>query len=210
MEELKYLKSGYQRFREKYFKNENTIFQNLAISQNPKALIIGCSDSRVDPAIIMDCKPGDLFLVRNVANLVPPYEAPDNGYHGTSAALEFGVCHLEVEQIIIIGHSSCGGIASLFENNKQNNQDLTFINKWMDLVANLCHHDSIDEIHDQKNKINQCSKLAIINSLANLKSFPWIKSRINDGKLNIHGWYFNIKTGTIEQYDSKLDKFQEL
>jgi carbonic anhydrase len=208
-EQLEYLSSGYQRFRKKYFDKDDEIFKSLKSGQNPKTLIIACSDSRVDPAILMDCEPGDLFVVRNVANLVPPYEAGDEGYHGTSAALEFGVCGLNVENIVVLGHSMCGGITSLYEK-EEKLANREFVNKWMDIVGDISLDKSIDQSQDKSIKANQCSKLAILKSLANLTTFPWIKEKIKNKELMLHGWYFDIKTGKIEVSDKVSQEFKEL
>src|SRR3990167_777574 len=120
---------GYLNFRRKYVTGDNSIMQHLADhGQQPEVMIIACCDSRVDPALILQCEPGELFVVRNVANIVPPYE-PDNGYHGTSAALEFGICYLQVKHLIILGHSQCGGIEALKNKSKLKQND--FITNWV-------------------------------------------------------------------------------
>ncbi len=205
---LEYLQSGYHRFRQKYFQKDNPTFKKLKTGQKPKTLVIACSDSRVDPTIIMDCAPGDLFVVRNVANLVPPYKDNDH-YHGTSAALEFGVCGLNVQNIIVLGHSLCGGITSLFEKDKQI-ENRNFVNKWMNIAGDIHNHNSINQDTPLEIKADQCSKLAITKSLDNLMTFPWIKERANNKKLLIHGWYFDIRTGKIEFFDKNSDQFKEL
>ncbi len=207
---LEHLKAGYHRFRSKYFTtSDNKTFENLRTGQSPNTLVIACSDSRVDPAIIMDCVPGDLFVVRNVANLVPPCESSSIGYHGTSAALEFGVTGLKVKNILVLGHSMCGGISSLFnKNNKEQNK--SFVDKWMEIASGTCNDQSIHQIEDLSQKIDHCSKLAIIKSLKNLMSFPWIKEGVEKKELIIHGWYFDIKTGQIHCFDEKLNQFIEL
>jgi carbonic anhydrase len=202
--------AGYQEFRSHYFNGTNIIFEKLVqFGQKPKVLIIACSDSRVDPAIVTNCQPGDLFVVRNVANLVPPYEH-DNGYHGTSAALEFGVCGLEIQHIIVFGHTECGGIASLFAPN-QGNMPSGFITKWMELAHRA--HDFVME-HDADKpleaKISLCSQLSLMNSLHNLRTFPWIQERIDAGKLSVHAWKFDLSTGIIHQFDAATNRFTEL
>src|SRR5687768_12972882 len=113
--------AGYRKFRQKYVVSDNSIMQQLAdVGQNPQVMVVACCDSRVDPALILQCEPGDLFTVRNVANIVPPYEI-DLGHHGTSAALEFGIDGLQVEHLIILGHSQCGGIQTLIKDKKNKN-----------------------------------------------------------------------------------------
>ncbi len=209
LEEIKYIVKGYKKFRQKYFDGNNSVFENLKNGQHPKILVIACSDSRVDPAIILNCKPGDLFVVRNVANLVPPCE-DDGGHHGTSAALEFAVCGLEVKHIIIFGHSSCGGINALVANTDQL-QEKNFISRWME-IAQPAYQKTIQKYPNATidEKVALCAQFALINSLNNLYSFPWIKSKVADGKLSLHSWYFNIETGVIEEFRPELEKFIDL
>lgn len=201
--------AGYTRFRQHYLKPSQTLFKTLVEQgQNPLALIIGCCDSRVDPAIVLDCDPGDLFVVRNVANLVPPHE-DDQHYHGTSAALEFGVCTLNIPNIIIMGHSQCGGIRSLFENKPE--QKGIFISKWMQLVKIPDPSQMKDlPLLTQPQKEELYGKESLINSLNNLKSFPWIQERLSKGSLNLHAWYFKLETGIIEHYDPQTHKFKPI
>lgn len=208
--------SGYIRFRDHY-SHSQPLYKSLAEQgQKPIALIIGCCDSRVDPAIIMDCDPGDLFVVRNVANLVPPYEE-DRHYHGTSAALEFGICVLNIPHIIILGHSQCGGIRSLITENTENTEDthnhkeLTFISKWMDLVNFPPDHDMKQYLHlTPQEKEEIYSKQSIMGSLKNIQTFPWIQEKIKQGALELHAWYFNLATGIIDQFDFETNQFKEL
>jgi len=201
--------SGYARFRHHYLNQNPSFYKNLVLNgQSPIALIIGCCDSRVDPAIVMDCDPGDLFVVRNVANLVPPYEQ-DGHYHGTSAALEFGICVLNIPNIILLGHSQCGGIRSLLLDHA--NTKLSFVSKWMDLV----HFPSNNNIKPQPHlPIEQTEafygKQSLIRSLDNLRTFPWIQERILANTLELHAWYFHLTTCTIDQFDPKTQAFKAL
>jgi carbonic anhydrase len=207
--EIEYITQGYKKFRQKYFDGNNSLFEDLKNGQNPKILVIACSDSRVDPAIILNCKPGDLFVVRNVANLVPPYEN-DDGHHGTSAALEFAVCDLEVKHIIIFGHSGCGGINALITNPNKI-QGRGFISRWMDL-AQLAYQKTIENYPNASidDKVANCAHFALINSLKNLYTFPWIKSKVEAKTLSLHSWFFNIETGIIEEFNPELENFTDL
>ncbi|MFT5702750.1 MAG: carbonic anhydrase [Rickettsiales bacterium] len=208
-ENLKYIVSGYKKFRKKYFSGEDQLYQDLKNGQSPKILVIACSDSRVDPAIILNCKPGDLFVVRNVANLVPPF-TNDGGYHGTSAALEFGVLGLGIKHIIILGHSSCGGIQALVEDSSQIKAE-NFISKWME-IAKPALQKTIQN-YPSKNlgeKVGACAKFALIDSLNNLLTFPWIKNKVEDGNLSVRSWYFNIDSGVIEEFDVYKEQFMDL
>src|SRR3989344_5849045 len=133
LSEIEKLIQGYHRFHDNYFVADKPLFNQLAHGQKPGTLVIACSDSRVDPAIIMDCKPGDLFVVRNVANLVPPYEV-GGGYHGVSAALEFAVRVLEVQHIIVLGHRQCGGIRALVDGIAAGSAGGEFVAPWMNIA----------------------------------------------------------------------------
>jgi carbonic anhydrase len=201
---------GYKKFQQEYFKQNQDLFADLIKQgQKPEILVIACSDARVDPAIVTRALPGDLFVIRNVANLIPPYEEEISAsYHGTSAALEFGVCHLNVKHIIVFGHSNCGGIRSLFTNSLQN--EASFLTKWMDL-AKVAMEDVNTKYPDKDihTKSELCAKYSLVNSLDNLKTFPWIAKRIADGSLQIHAWYFDILTCTTFYWDKNL-QFMEL
>lgn len=199
---------GYQRFRQHYFGENNKTFDNLIKrGQNPKVMIISCCDSRVDPSIIFGCEPGDLFVIRNVANLVPPYENYTS-YHGTSAAIEFGVSNLDLHDIIILGHSYCGGIRALLEN-----VDLLttegFISKWMELAKPA--RDETIKNHPAYNidqQADACSQYALINSLNNLLTFPWIKEKVKSGNLSLHAWFFDLSTGLIHRLNQEQNMFE--
>lgn len=190
---------GYQKFRKKYASVSNSIMQKLARQgQKPETMVIACCDSRVDPALILQCDPGDLFSVRNVANIVPPYEA-DKGHHGTSAALEFGICYLNIKNLIILGHSQCGGIDALLnsEDLKQND----FITPWVSLIK--------DDTTSTKD-IDEFAKQALLHSYKNCLTFPWIKNRVEEKKLLIHLWFFDIKKGEILTYSFADKQYNKL
>src|ERR1700722_1520052 len=135
---------GYQSFREKYASGDRSVMQYLSnYGQQPEIMVVACCDSRVDPSLILQCDPGDLFVVRNIANIVPPYEK-DDAHHGTSAALEFGVCFLKIKHIILLGHSQCGGIQALLSATETNQTD--FINNWVSLIKT--ENDSLENADD--------------------------------------------------------------
>jgi carbonic anhydrase len=210
MNEIEKLIDGYKRFHDNYFvSNEEELFSELALGQKPNTLVIACSDSRVDPAIVMDSKPGDLFVVRNVANLVPPYEV-GGGYHGVSAALEFGVRALEVQHIIVLGHRQCGGIKALFEG-IPDSLGGEFIKPWMNMAQRASERVRAEHPHARdEEKLCECEMAGIVVSLENLATFPWIQSRVDEGKLKLHGWYFDIVSGEMQAYDAKTLKFASL
>jgi len=197
---------GYKKFKTEHFEESNLYDDLVLHGQKPKVLIVACCDSRVDPAIVTDCKPGELFVVRNVANLVPPYDN-DPKHHGTSAALEFGVTDLGVSDIIVFGHSHCGGIRALMEQ-PEHPTISTFITAWMNIAKPakqhvLAHHaqDSLDA------QSHYCEKESLLISLNNLNTFPWITEHVSQGQLSLHAWYFNLKTGMIETYNADLKNF---
>jgi len=208
MADIKNLIEGYKEFYKEYFESESTLYEQLTKDgQAPKTLVVACSDSRVDPSIIMNAEPGDIFMARNVANLVPPYEIDDTGYHGMSAVLEFAVNMLEVENIIILGHSNCAGIKALLEDDEMENTD--FIGKWMN-IAMTAKERAITKSSDPQNLQHKCEKEGIIHSLDNLMTFPWIKSRVEQKELTLHGWYFTLEDGMLREYSRATKKFESI
>lgn len=196
---LKKIIQGYAAFRDKYALGDHSVMQYLAnYGQQPEAMVVACCDSRVDPALILQCDPGDLFVTRNVANIIPPYEK-DQGYHGTSAALEFGIRHLHVKHLIILGHSQCGGISAIVNQDELPEND--FITKWVSLVKR-------DHAHFEDS--DYYAKLALTHSYHNCLTFPWIKERVADKSLAIHLWYFNIKDGEIITYSHEHGRYEKL
>jgi carbonic anhydrase len=213
---LEKLIAGNKKFQEQYYQTASSIYENLKKGQSPEVMVIACSDSRVDPAIIMGADPGDLFVVRNVANVVPPYQN-DDGYHGTSAALEFAVTALKVKHIIILGHTQCGGITALVESHAskrkpsstQNdflcnlNKKGHFISKWMSIVESVCeciHQETNEEATELTltQKADRCSQEAILLSRENLRSFPFVQEKIQAEQLALHAWYFDLADGEIK------------
>lgn len=187
---------GYREFRDKYAHGDKSIMYYLSShGQQPDTMVVACCDSRVDPALILQCDPGDLFVVRNVANIVPPYEK-DEAHHGTSAALEFGVRFLNVKHLILLGHSQCGGIQALLNYDDKNQND--FISNWVSILD-----EDKSDIHD----VDDYAKLAIKKSYQNCLTFPWIKQKVDQGQLAIHLWYFDIKSGHIFNYSEAGNQF---
>jgi len=190
------LLQGYRRFRATSWPERKALFEKLAArGQRPQTLVIACSDSRVDPSMIFDAGPGELFVVRNVANLVPPYTVPDHDHHGTSAAIEFAVRVLEVRQIVVMGHALCGGAGALIDGAPAAAQD--FLPDWITIALparDIALKLSDDPAERRRIIEHQCVKL----SLRNLETFPWIRERIGDGRLVLHGAYFAVATGVLE------------
>lgn len=207
MSDVKTLIDGYRRFYSRHFLRQDPLFNQLATNgQAPKTLVIACSDSRVDPAIILDADPGDIFVVRNVANLVPPFAA-DSGHHGTSAALEFAVCNLNVQHIIVCGHSACAGVNALLHGTYSHSEE-SFINRWVDIAMEAKEH----TLHacgspEHPAARQMCEEQAILTSLQNLTTFPWIKTRVDEGCLRLHGWYFDLTSGALSTWEEGERKF---
>ncbi len=197
---LNHILKGYKAFREKYVDGDTSIMQYLSqYGQKPEMMVVACCDSRVDPALILQCDPGDLFIVRNVANIVPPYEK-DEMHHGTSAALEFGINFLKVNHLVLLGHSQCGGVNALMHGTGSNQDD--FISNWVSLIKTDCIHD-----HDH---VDDYANLALKHSYKNCLTFPWIKEKIASEELFVHLWFFDIKTGQIFAYDKQSDAYEPL
>ncbi len=204
------LVSGYEAFLGGRFAREHDRFQHLAqAGQSPRILLIGCCDSRVSPEVIFDAGPGEIFVVRNVANLVPPY-APNEDLHGTSAALEYAVLGLRVEHIVLLGHASCGGVRSYAEGVLDPYQKPLsagdFIGKWMNLIAPAA--DKIGPAHEPI--AEYCERLAlasIVQGLANLRTFPAITTLEKRGFLTLHGAYFGILEGKLLALDETTGRF---
>lgn len=196
---FKKILEGYQAFRKNYALGDQAVMKYLSdYGQQPEAMVVSCCDSRVDPALILQCDPGDLFVVRNVANIVPPYEK-DDAHHGTSAALEFGIRFLNVKHLILLGHSQCGGIQALLDRHNDHKND--FIDNWMSLVK-LNNADT--------HNVDTYAKLALNRSHENCLNFPWIKEKVANGELSIHLWFFDIKSGQIFAYSDVEKKYQPL
>ncbi|MDR3581275.1 MAG: carbonic anhydrase [Oryzomonas sp.] len=201
--------AGFKNFRQQYFDPKEQRFAHLKKEQHPKVLLIGCSDSRVDPALLTGCGPGELFVVRNVANLVPPCEN-DSGRHGVSAALEYAVCHLDVEHIIVLGHSGCGGINALMHG-ITNGRTAEFIGPWVKIVERARDRVKAElggKSPDMQNRA--CEQAAILISLENLLTFSWISERVDRGILLLHGWYFDIDSGVLYSYNPDMAAFEPL
>ena len=199
---------GYRRFKAGEWQRERARWAELAQGQSPKVMVIACSDSRVDPTRIFDTSPGEIFVVRNVANLVPPMET-GGGHHGVSAALEFAVTQLEVSEIVVMGHGACGGASAALS---QRFKDMRpgeggFIADWIDLLRPA--RDAVVAEHgcDGAAAHRAMEEAAVKVSLANLRTFPCIRSREREGRLRLHGAYFAIAEGVLHLMDSETECF---
>jgi carbonic anhydrase len=190
------LLAGYHRFRESAWPERKKLFERLAErGQQPHSLVIACSDSRVDPAMIFDAGPGEIFVLRNVANLVPPYQ-PDGSLHGTSAAVEFAVRGLKVKQIIVMGHGMCGGVHALLNGVPGQLED--FVGPWIATAAPARERVLRCEPADPQ---LACEQEVVRLSIANLMTFPWVKEAVEAGGLSIIGAHFDVRYGVLALLD---------
>lgn len=210
MADFSSLLDGYRRFRNQSYPVQRARYDALANrGQAPKTMVIACSDSRVDPALIFDVEPGQVFVVRNVANLVPPFET-GGGRHGVSAALEFAVTQLEVEDIVVMGHGGCGGVAASLSHRFEDADvgEGYFIRHWIDLLD--AERDRIEAMARSSPDLDAQRALeegAVRVSLANLRTFPYIPEREAAGRLRLHGAYFAINEGVLHVLDTATDRF---
>ena len=187
---------GYGSFRAARLPTEQDRYRELAdAGQSPETMVIGCCDSRVSPEVIFDARPGELFVVRNVANLVPPY-APDGNAHGVSAALEFAVAALKVKHIVVLGHAHCGGIKAFAEDAAPLSPG-DFIGKWMSLIAPAAAKVGPRGSLSREEYLERMEKAAVINSLDNFMTFPRLRKQIERGDVNTHGAYFGVARGEL-------------
>lgn len=209
MDDLDRFIEGFRRFQLRYFGEDRELFTRLAQAQTPGTLLIGCSDSRVDPAIITQCNPGDMFMIRNIANLVPPFERGVTS-QGVSAAIQFAVNDLQVKRVVVLGHAQCGGIRALMDGRASDDPD-DFVGRWMRIGEPAKQR----VLHDLPSKTPEVQRRAaemasILVSLENLLTFPWLQQRVEEGKLSLHGWYFDFEQGALLGFDPASNHFQPL
>jgi carbonic anhydrase len=204
MASLDALIDGYRRFRETGWARERERWSRLAEGQSPRVMVIACSDSRADPSQIFDASPGELFVARNVAALVPPFET-SAGHHGVSAALEFAVTQLEVEHIVVMGHGFCGGCAAALTGQFDDaaHGEGHFIADWIAMLREA--RDKVRAEHGEDFRAMELEGVRV--SLANLRTFPWVAEREADGRLRLHGAYFAIVDGILYLLDEASDEF---
>jgi carbonic anhydrase len=203
-----FLLEGYSSFMSGRYARETERYRELAQSgQNPSTMIIACCDSRAAPETIFDCGPGELFVLRNVANLVPPYQ-PDAGQHGTSAAIEFAVRSLGISNIVVMGHGRCGGIRAALDPAADPLDAGDFIGKWMSLLAPVSEQVNKNSWMTAGERQTALERISIRNSIRNLRSFPYIKSLEAEGKLRLHGAWFDISTGELWVMNRQTGDFE--
>jgi carbonic anhydrase len=199
------LEAGYRAFLEDRFVRERRRYETAAKGQSPDAMVIGCCDSRVSPEVIFDASPGEIFVARNVANLVPPFERAGQ-YHGTSAALEFAVQMLKVKHIVVLGHARCGGIRAIADAAAPLSPG-DFIGQWMSLIAPAVERVAAEGgVAD----LRRLEFAAIELSLTNLMSFPFVRALVERGRLQLHGAYFGVADGVLLVRDPETGAFDRL
>src|SRR4051794_23441956 len=206
---LSRLIEGYRRFRENDWAHERQRWSELAEGQRPRVMILSCADSRVDPAEIFDARPGEMFVVRNIAALAPPYET-SNGFHGVSAALEFAVTQLNVAELLVMGHGMCGGcsaaLSGQFDDRRPGQGQ--FIADWVHMLDRA--RDKVRARHSEldRDAFLDMEQEAVKVSLKNLRTFPWIAERERNGELKLHGAHFSIAEGRLYLLDEAEDEFR--
>ena len=202
---------GNKKFKDTTFPKLGDKYEQLIkYGQNPQILFIGCSDSRVIPDLIVDSKPGDMFILRNIGNFVPPYDG-DSDFHGSSAAIEYAVSVLKVKDIIVCGHSHCGACASLYTD-LSNEPHLQHVKKWLELGKQAKEYTLLGTV-DKTNKeqiLRTTERISVKHQLENLLSYPEIYRKVKNGTLDIHGWYYKIEDGSIEYYDGESCDFKAI
>ncbi|HUH60997.1 MAG TPA: carbonic anhydrase [Candidimonas sp.] len=201
---------GFKKFQQRYFDQQPSLYTLLRDRQRPRTLLIGCCDSRVDPALLLGCDPGDIFTVRNVANLVPPYGGGAS-HQGVLAAIQFAVEQLQVGRVIVLGHSQCGGIRALVEQEYTTDDEAGVIGRWLSIAApareqvmrRLAHGDTGDQRR-------ACELASILVSLKNLESFSCVRQRLDRMAITLHGWYFDMDAGELLAYSARADAFLPL
>ncbi len=208
---LERLLKGFADFRLGYYREHFDLFEKLATEgQSPKILIVGCADARVDPGILTQTRPGDIFTVRNVAAMVPPAQLPpDQRHHGTSAAIEFAVRGLNVEHIVVLGHAMCGGISALVDGAAGRFARFDYLSTWTSIAQ-----DARDRVmrelqgRPRDEVVRAVEQAGVVNSVSNLMTFPWIAERVADGRLVLHAWWFNLTKGQLYAFDTKSASFE--
>ncbi|RWR93978.1 Carbonic anhydrase [Cinnamomum micranthum f. kanehirae] len=191
------MKTGFEYFKKEKYEKETQLFQELAKRQRPKFMVFACSDSRVCPSHILNFQPGEAFMVRNIANMVPPYD--QTKYAGAGAAIEYAVLHLKVENIVVIGHSCCGGIARLMS---PGTTSTDFIDEWVKIC--LPARQKVRKEHDSsplQDPCSKCEKEAVNVSLGNLLTYPFVKKAVENKTLALHGGYYDFLNGSFETWD---------
>ncbi len=198
-------KEGYSKFLKKYFEHNKELFETLSTMQKPDTMIITCSDSRINPALILDAQPGKIFISRNIGNVVPPYQ-PSLG--STQAAIEYAVNVLNVKKIVVLGHSNCGACAHLYHEYQESEPALDHVDDWLQNI-NTAKSAAMLEVHadERKNLFELTEKHNIVSSLRRLMEYPYVQERLIKKEIDLIGWWYDIGSGTVELYDFNTRHF---
>ncbi len=189
------LLEGYRRFRAEIWPAERARYEALAHwGQSPETMVISCSDSRVDPQTVFGAVPGEMFVLRNIGGIVPPYQPDTAGYHGSSAVIEFGVRVLRVSRIVVLGHAQCGGIRAMVLGAPPQARD--FVASWVEIAKPAVSADG-----DEATRLDKTEVAVVRLSLANLMTFPWVADAVREGRLALRGFRFDIHTGVLSLVD---------
>ncbi|MDP2279979.1 MAG: carbonic anhydrase [Nitrospirota bacterium] len=206
---MKKLYKGIHKFQESYFKKEEEFFKRLSKEQETEVLFITCSDSRVDPNLVTQSRPGELFIVRNVGNIIPPYDAIKDK-NSVAAAIEFAVLSLKVKDIIVCGHSNCGAMEALYKDERELT-NMPHLRDWLklaDSVRNIVLKHYPETSAEIRQRITEEEN--VLCQLHNIQTYPFVQEALNAGVLHLHGWHYNIETGKIYAYDTDADMFKEI
>lgn len=196
---------GVLNFKNEDFEAHKDLFEELKEGQKPHTFYIGCSDSRIVPNLITKTMPGEVFVLRNIANIVPPYEINDGTYKCTASILEYAVKYLEVDNILVCGHSNCGGLKALFYP-PEKLETLPFVKKWLEIIDDV--KEAVIDIADPKLREWEVEQLNVIKQLDNLMSYPFVREKVESGKLKLIGWYYIIETGEVYNYNVEKNEFE--
>ncbi len=196
---------GIVKFKKEDFERDKEFFIGLKEGQKPHTFYVGCSDSRVVPNLITKTLPGELFVVRNIANVVPPANKNEGTIKCTAAVLEYAVKYLEVKNIVVCGHSNCGGLKALFYP-KEKLEKLPFVKSWLELIEDL--KEKVKDIKDEKLREWEIEQLNVVRQLQNLLTYDFVKERVEEGKLKLFGWYYIIDSGEVYNYNFETKEFE--
>jgi len=201
------LYKGVLKFQESYFKQERDFFKRLSKGQDPDVLFMTCSDSRVDPQLVTQSGPGDLFILRNIGNIIPPFNALKDK-NSTAAAIEYAVMVLKVSDIIVCGHSNCGAIRALLGDEKEI-EDMPHLRDWLRIAHPVKEH-VFSVFGEEPSEVIQCytEKENVLEQLENIETYPFVEEAIKAGRLFLHGWYFDIATGRMSSYVPSANRFE--
>jgi len=203
------LYKGIHKFQESYFKKEKEFFRRLSKGQKPEVLFITCADSRIDPNLVTQSKPGELFIVRNVGNIIPPYDAIKDK-NSVAAAIEFAILDLKVTDIIVCGHSNCGAMQALYKDKREFN-NMPHLKDWLKIASPVI--DVVNTFYSglsTKSRLRITEEENILFQIKNIQTYPFVDQLLKEGSLHLHGWYYDIRTGNIYAYNPVINMFEKV